>query len=201
MEEKQILDVLKQILSKQNSIEFNKLAIDYVEVYATKQKRSYRKDINYIHKFLIPTFGGRLISEIKTGDIQKLHARISDKTPITANRVIEVLSKMFSLAIQWDYLSGLNPCSGVTQNKEKSRDRYLEEPELKRLLRVIESERVEVRAMIYLYLLTGRRKTELRELRWVDIDMTNASMNITDFKKDERISIPVPKVVIEMLHL
>lgn len=200
MEEKQIVDLLKQLLQKERSIEFQKLATDYIEIYATKRKRSFKKDLSYINRYLTPAFGNKNLDQITTGEIQKLHHNISKRAPIAANRAIEVLSKMFSLAIQWDYFSGKNPCTGVTHNREKPRERFLSDDEIKNLFSVIELESVEVRSLIYMYILTGRRNNELRNLKWADVNLEQRSMKIYDQKKDQNIFVPIPDMAVEILH-
>ncbi len=43
------------------------------------------------------------VSEVKHADIDQLHREISKRTRIQANRVAQVLRKMFNLAIRWEY--------------------------------------------------------------------------------------------------
>lgn len=43
---------------------------------------------------------------------------------VRANREIALLSHIFTLAREWGYTNGANPCARVRRNKEKSRDYY-----------------------------------------------------------------------------
>ena len=45
--------------------------------------------------------------------------------PTTANRVIALISSMYSRAIQWGYFDGNHPCRGMDKYREKSRSRFV----------------------------------------------------------------------------
>lgn len=64
-------------------------------------------------------------------DIERLHQNLKS-TPYRANRVLALLSKMFSLAVEWDWRAD-NPCQGVQKFHEEQRDRWLKTDELRRL--------------------------------------------------------------------
>src|SRR5882724_5078910 len=66
------------------------------------------------------------VDEITADDIDSLHHDITTvrRTPIRANRTVEVLRKAFNLAIRWNWRED-NPASGVRKNPEEKRNRYL----------------------------------------------------------------------------
>jgi integrase len=59
-------------------------------------------------------------------------------TPYRANRVLALLSKMFSLAVRWGMRLD-NPCKGVERYPEQKRTRYLSADEFKRLSLALEA--------------------------------------------------------------
>lgn len=200
MEQQELLEALWKALDQnKQTIPFSKLAEDYLELYAMKRKRSAYKDITYIDNYLSPAFGGRDIATITTVEIQRIHSNISRKYPIAANRAIEVLSKMFSLALQWGYFHGKNPCKHVVHNKEESRERYLSNDEALRLFRVMEDLEPAVQAILYLYIITGRRKEELRNLTWDKVHFKAGYIEMLDQKKNEKLIIPLSKMSRELL--
>jgi hypothetical protein len=80
--------------------------------------------------------GQRKVAEIRRTDIERLHAKVSARTPIRANRVLALVSTMFSLAQRLEWRPD-NPCRGVRKNPERSRERYLTGDELRRLVEVL----------------------------------------------------------------
>ncbi len=74
----------------------------------------------------------RLVS-IERTDIAKLHHGLRH-IRYQANRVLGVLSVMFTQAENWNLRPvASNPCRGVKKYKETKRERYLDKHELKRL--------------------------------------------------------------------
>jgi len=72
------------------------------------------------------------VAAVTYSDVDALHRTISKRAPYHANRVLALLSKMFSLAIRWGWRAD-NPCRGIERNQEQKRKRYLSGDELARL--------------------------------------------------------------------
>ena len=123
------------------------------------------------------------ISEVERKNIARLHHDMRDK-PYQANRVLGVLSKMFSLAEVWGLRpNGSNPCRHVKRYKENKRERFLSPEETERLgevLREAELEMPSAVAAFRLLLLTGCRLSEIQFLRW-------------EYVKDDCIELPDAK--------
>jgi len=81
------------------------------------------------------------------------------------------LSKMFSLAAQWQWRSD-NPAKGIKRYDEEKRDRWLSDEELLRLCRVLD-EHANQRAgnAVRLQLLTGARLGEVLKAERTDFDL------------------------------
>ena len=91
-----------------------------------------------LDKHILPVLGGKAIGEVGRREISALHHLLRD-TPNTANRVVKILSKMFSLAEAWDRIPlGRNPCRSVRRYKTRSRERFLTPEEFRRLGRVLQ---------------------------------------------------------------
>ncbi|MHB1934198.1 MAG: tyrosine-type recombinase/integrase, partial [Leptospirillum sp.] len=58
--------------------------------------------------------------------------------PVQANRVLALLSTLFSKAIIWGYHKGENPCRGITRFREVRRDRFLSGEELSRFFEALD---------------------------------------------------------------
>ncbi len=109
----------------------DKFLKDHVKVKRKARTAEGYQDI--LERIVYPKIGARRAADITRADIQKIHNDLA-KTPYMANRVIAVLSKLFSLAEMWgDRADGTNPCRHVEKFREASRERFLSAKELKNL--------------------------------------------------------------------
>jgi integrase len=118
-----------------------------------------------------PALGRLKVAEVTFADTDGLHRKITARgTAYRANRIIALLSRMFTMAILWQWRAD-NPCRGVERNQEHKRRRYLTADELVRLGKVLDnySDRQSAN-IIGLLLLTGARRGEVLAARWADFD-------------------------------
>jgi len=92
-------------------------------------------------------------------------------TPVRANRVGEVLRKMFSLAITWCWRTD-NPAAGFKKRVETARERFLSHEEIAKLAEVLDAA-VDQRAagIIRICMLTGARVGEVRQARFEQFNL------------------------------
>lgn len=157
----------------------------YVEDYAKGTKKTWRGDERRLQKHIIHALGSRSLIDVQRPDVAKLHLKISQGAPIEANRVLALISHLFTKAEEWGYLpeGHPNPARHVQKNKEKTRDRWLKPAEVKRLMKAVaDQEDVFVRGAVVLYLLTGLRKVELLSAQWRDVDLERAELRLGDTK-------------------
>ena len=92
---------------------------------------------------------------------------------VMANRILATLTAIFNKAIKWGIID-FNPCSNIDYHKEKSRDRFLNQEELKRFIgaakRIQDSN---FKDILKLALYTGARKSNILSMQWSDIDLSN----------------------------
>jgi integrase len=127
-----------------------------------------------IENHIRPHFGRHLkVAEVRFEDVDRLHRRISAVGHLhRANRVIAVVSKMFSLAVRWGMRTD-NPAKGIERNREHHRRRYLSADELARLTKALtEYSDQQPANIIRLLLLTGARRGEVLGMRWAHVDLT-----------------------------
>jgi hypothetical protein len=79
------------------------LADRYLREHARVKKKpsSRQSDERTIERVVIPAFGTLRVREVTSEDVRRLHHSLW-KTPVMANRVLALLSKMFNLAERWD---------------------------------------------------------------------------------------------------
>jgi integrase len=116
---------------------------------------------------------------------------------------LALVRKMLNLASAWGYVDDgwQNPSRGIPMHKEKSRDRWLTADELPRLAQAIDAEaNVYARAAIWLYLLTGVRKSELLNLKWADIDWDRGELHLGDTKAGRPHFVPLSRAALAVLQ-
>lgn len=115
-----------------------------------------------------PTFGDKNIREITSKDVRIWHWKMRH-IPTTANRSMEILSRIFNFAEDDEILPpATNPCVRVKANTEKVRRRYASEKELiliGKKLRAAFPEYPREAAFCYAMAFTGARPRSLERAR------------------------------------
>ena len=145
-----------------------------------------------VTKYILPELGELAIEAVDRARVSALHCGLRDK-PYQANRAVEVLSKMLSLAEAWGLTPPRqNPCRSVRKYKERRRERFLTPEEYRRLGRVLDGAEADVSvwpsaiAALHLLMLTGCRRNEIVTLRWDDVDRTARELRLRDSKTGAR---------------
>ena len=150
----------------------NDLCNEYLQQHALVHKRSHsvRDDKQMIAGIITPRIGSLRISAVSRQGIAKLHASLKP-TPYLANRVLALLSKMFSLAIEWHWVDH-NPAQGIPRFHEDRRERWLQPEELQRFVEALNGyHNQNVADAFRLLLLTGSRKSEVLTAEWSMFDL------------------------------
>jgi integrase len=143
-------------------------------------------------KLVAPHWGTKLVMDITPHDVAKLlniiakgRARPSKEkpnnrarklqgakpTPIRANRVGEVLRKMFTLAVGWGWRTD-NPAAAFKKRIENERERFLSQEEIGKLAEVLDAATDQRAAgIIRLCMLTGSRVGEVRQARFEQFNL------------------------------
>jgi integrase len=166
-------------------------------------KKTGDQDRSRIERHILPAWGSLKVTAVTRGDLARLHNRLGLKTPYEANRLLALLSKMFDLARVWGFVpdSHPNPARDIDRFKEHKRDRWVTPAELPRLAQAINEEpNAAARHALWLYLLTGCRKTELLEAKWIDIDWDRAELRKADTKAGRVHYIPLSAPALALLR-
>lgn len=150
---------------------WEKLAEEYIELYAKKRKRTWKSDENILQKDIVPAWRNKKPQDIKRKHVIDLLDDIAARAPIQANRTLALLRKIYNWAISRDIVE-VNPCLMVqAPSQENERDRVLAEKEVKAVW--VSCDRVG-RAWgdaIKLMLITAQRRGEVMAMRWGDVDL------------------------------
>jgi integrase len=178
------------------------LARTYLERYAKREKKTWKEDERRLESYILPALGAKRIADVRRPDVARLHDRIGRRAPYEANRVLALLSVMFTKAQEFGLLEegAANPAARVPKRREKSRDRWITREELPALVAAIDAEpSVYVRAAIKLYLLTGMRRGELLGLRWRDVDLERREIRLGDTKAGRAHVVPLSAEALDVL--
>lgn len=166
----------------------------YIERYAKVHKRTWQDDERRLAGRIVPAWGGLKASSLSKADVAALHSKIGREHPYEANRVVELLSKMFELARTWSFVpeDHPNPARGIDRFREHKRDRWVTADELPKLAQAIDAAgNVYVRAALWLYLLTGVRKSELLRAKWADVDWDRKELRLPETKAGRVHYVPI----------
>lgn len=122
--------------------------------------------------------------------------------PYEANRTLAMLSVIFNKGIGFGILptGHPNPCVGVDRYREQKRDRWVTPAELPKLAQAIDAEADPyARAALWLYLLTGCRKTELLGARRSDYDRSRAVLHLPVTKSGQPHEVPLSAPAVALL--
>jgi len=197
-------DPLKTKQQKLAGDSMKELCTAYMERHAKVRKKHWRNDQSMMDNRILPAIGTLKVKDVTREDISALHRAVgSEKNELTgnkktyqANRVLALLSKMFELAALWGYVPEThpNPAKRIEKFSEKQRDRWVTPEELPKLAKAIDAEPNPVaRDALWLYLLTGLRKSELLELKWSEVDLKREEIRFGDTKSGKKHYLPMSK--------
>lgn len=167
---------------------FGDLIETYITRHAKPHKKTWETDRDRLKRHVPAGWPGRKVSMITREDVATVHARIGATRPYEANRFLDLLRVMFRFARLWYFVDATadNPAEGVTKFAEHKRKRWVRPEELPALAQAIDAEpNVYVRAAVWLYLLTGLRKTELLQARRDDVDWNRGTLRLPETKSGE----------------
>jgi integrase len=203
------------------------LTKEYLVLHAWKQKRSAASDERMLKVYVLPYWKTRSVREITRRDVRALIERLAQRAPIMANRVLELVRKMFNFGIGRDWLDG-NPASRIEKpGIEKARDRVLTDDEIRKLWNLLShfpaSEHKQapgrkrargsgdgpfcpispvLAAVQKLRLVTAQRGGEVLRLRWSDLDLVTGWWTIPagDSKNGQPHRVPLSRLAIKIIE-
>ena len=176
---------------------FEEFAEEYFEYSrVNKAKSSFERDVLSI-SHLKEAFGGVLLSEISTEQIEKYKImRRNEVSPASVNRELACLSHMFTLARKWEIISH-DPTKSVKKFKEPpGRIRFLTYDEINQLL---DNCAPHLKPIIITALNTGMRKSEILNLEWRSVDLIQKIITMRKSKNNEMRTIPINNTLYKTL--
>lgn len=158
---------------------------EHAEVH--KKASSAKEDRRLVTKHVVPVLGPLRMRDTTPADIIRL-THVMRGTPILANRVRALVSKMFNTAklLRFVPAGTANPVSDVPRYAERRHQRFLSSAELPKLgeaLAIAERDATEpwqAIAAIRLLIFTGCRKSEILAMEWPWVDTERGILSIPD---------------------
>lgn len=200
------------------------LVARYTEEHISKLSKDHGRDQrNMLAKYVIPVWGDRKVSDIRTRDVDALLYDIAKgrarahksktkqkrlkalqpakPTPIQANRVGGIIRKMFNLGVRWE-LRPDNPAAAFIRNPEAPRERFLDLQEIARVSDILDSHpnRRGVN-IVRMLMLTGARRGEVLNARWEQFDLEGAvwTKPAAATKQRRMHRVPISKATVDLL--
>jgi integrase len=190
---------------------------EFAERYLTEEaaaKLKPRTVVNYriyLRKHAASFIGGMKLDTVSPSDIAKMHRKIGETRPMTANRVVECIGSVYRYAATCGLVKrGHNPAAHIEAFREQRRERFLNSNELARLGEAIrEAETTGIpweiddkkptakhvpkknritnigphaAAALRLLILTGARLREIIELKWDYVDIERGLLLLPESK-------------------
>ena len=195
-------DPLEDRQTRRHGESIEDLCNAFLDRHAKVHKKSWKEDERRINRHILPAWKNRKIESVTSRDVAQFHHKLGSTAPYEANRVAELLHKMFKLAVVWGFLprGSINPASEIEKYEEKKRERWIRPDEIPALFQAIEAqENIYARGAVLLYLLTGVRKNELLKANWNQVNFERRELFLEDTKAGRSHIVPLSEPAIEIL--
>jgi integrase len=190
--------------------DFGMFVEEVYKPWARENKRSFDNNEKYKLPMICESksLKGKTFAQISPLLIEKYkkerrESKLKDETtrrPSTINRELQILSRIFSLAIRYG-VTVKNPCTEVSLLPENNkRVRYLFDDEEHRLLSVLTGPRGHLLPLVILAIGTGMRRGDLFNLTWERIDFQRGLIYVPNSKTGRNYSVPMNEDVKAILQ-
>lgn len=165
--------------------------------------RSLKEAERLLRVHVVSSWRGRAIDSITRRDIRDLLDKIVDGgAPIVANRVHSITRKLFNWCLEHEIIA-VSPCVGIKPPiEENSRDRVLDDEELKLVWRAADNLGPPFGLVVQLLILTGQRRGEVVNMEWGEINIEKRlwSLPRERVKNDRAHDVPLAPQVFDVLR-
>lgn len=182
----------------------DELIDEYLAKHARPNKRSAAADERALNLDVRPAWGRRKANSITRRDVVRLLDGVVERgSPIMANRLLEIVRRMFTFAVERGVLE-LTPCTLVKPPaKEIPRDRVLNAEEIGVFWTELDAAKMSEAARIALRLLlaTGQRRGEVVRATWAEFDLDGATWEIpaSRTKSGRPHGVPLSEMALDFL--
>jgi integrase len=200
----EIADAKRGVLNAAYNIKENKtrpvLFEDMVKAYlkwSRENKDSWKTD-EHRAKPLQKAFKGKLMSDLNPFMVEKYKmTRIKTVQKSTVNKELIFASQVFQKAVEWGKFEGVNPFLNRFKLKKGRKPGALTPEQVEAI--IAEVDHPVKRDMIGFAYHQGWRISEIRKLKWTDVDLERGLAWIVDPKNGESVQIPLGNEALEII--
>jgi integrase len=166
--------------------------------WARQNKRTWKHD-EFRTRIISECFKGKTLAEVSPLLVEKFKKERREsitktgsvRSAASVNRELEVLSKIFNLAIDYG-VAETNPCRKVRKLRlNNKRIRYLSDEEEMRLFAVLTGQRAHLQPMVTIAIGTGMRRGDQLNLRWEKVDFQRNVIHVPNSKTGRDYTVPM----------
>ena len=165
------------------------LAARFMAEHAAKRSASTRRNYGILwERHLLPALGSKTVAEVGWADVARLHYKMR-ATPYMGNRMLSLVSKAWSLAAKWGWWPREIPNPGREHDRhreDQERGSALSEEQLQAVGGALAKEEGSPADALRLCILSGARPSEVRLLRWEDLEPDGRVVRLPDSKTGSR---------------
>lgn len=189
----------------QQDIRLSELLDMYCRYSQQSGKKTYRGEYLTIKNGLGESILAKRLSQVKPQDIAKaVHRKLDNNTPVQAERLLKFSKRLFNYGAGLFLLEKANnPCIGITLDIRKNRrQRHLSPKEIYKFWHNIDRFPVEPTLILALKFLlcTAARSSEVRHLRWQDLDLIEPVWTLPCSKNKRMHRIPLASLSLDLLE-
>jgi integrase len=166
----------------------------FIDEHKGQTSKSTERD-EQRYKLYLSGWASRPLKEIQPEDVLKVRNDVKGKTSgATSNRVLSLVSAIFNKITN----KSINPVRGVERFKEKARDRFLAESEVKALLSAIGKSTSDIADAIRVAIFSGVRRGNILAAKWSDVNLTDGLWRIPETKSGQPLLVPLCAEALEV---
>jgi integrase len=178
------------------------MAAEYGERHLKRNTRRWRDAEQMLARDVLPQWGHRPARDITRRDVPDLTDGIVDRSPVSANRVLSLIRRMYNWAVERGIIE-TNPAAGIKPpHREHPRDRILSDDEIRALWAAWDIMGYPFGTIQKLLLLTAQRRGEVAAMRWDQLHLDQGIWRLAsaDTKTGREHVLPLSPLVIEILQ-
>lgn len=162
-----------------------------------KTKRDY-KDLLRLY---LDGIKAKKLSDIERSEIKSIHTKTTKRSAAQADRVVAVVSTVYTFMFAQEHYVGTNPAARIPKNPAPSRERFIQPNELGVFFKALfGSPSLVMRDFFLIALFTGARRSNVSAMRWVDIDLEAAVWRIAKTKNGTSQTVPLTPEAVQVLE-
>ncbi|RIA46567.1 site-specific recombinase XerD [Hephaestia caeni] len=157
---------------RQPDMQVEAICAAFIRQYAKPRNRNWRETERILDREFVAVHGQRDIRQIKRHDVLEImDAALERGASYQANRILATIRKLFNWCLERGIIDA-TPIAGLkAPTRELSRDRVLDDGEIRRVLNAARLDAYPFRQFVPLLLATAQRRGELANMRWSELDL------------------------------